>query len=199
MFPLGLNDNIYQTGNVSKDPSIDIFSFFSPRKRRSRSHGKRKNGNIIRKNRQFITLSTLKDLLSNHGLHKMLSRVCSLAVTALRKLSLAADKISFYDPLYKVACIVESYAKHVLNPHIDDDIHHKRHFLKISFINKGIDFINLPSIFKNKNVLKAVPTYFKNQETPIICYKYKNPVRSIIFNYNNIVSDLELDLSTPST
>ena len=26
-FPLGLNDNIYQTGNISKDPNIDIFPY----------------------------------------------------------------------------------------------------------------------------------------------------------------------------
>ena len=26
-FPLGLNDNIYQSGNISKDPSIDSFLY----------------------------------------------------------------------------------------------------------------------------------------------------------------------------
>ena len=45
-FPLGLNDNIYQSGNISKDPSIDIFKIFSIRKRKTRSHGVRKNSNI---------------------------------------------------------------------------------------------------------------------------------------------------------
>ena len=44
-FPLGLNDNIYQSGNISKDPTIDIFSIYSTRNRKSRSHGIRKNGN----------------------------------------------------------------------------------------------------------------------------------------------------------
>jgi len=55
-FPLGLNDNIYQCGNISKDPSIDIFSIFSIRKRKSRSHGIRKNGNIKRKSYKHFSI-----------------------------------------------------------------------------------------------------------------------------------------------
>ena len=43
-FPLGLNEIIYQSGNISKDPSIDIFSVYSNRIRKSRCHGTRKNG-----------------------------------------------------------------------------------------------------------------------------------------------------------
>jgi hypothetical protein len=37
--PLGLNDGIFQQGNISKDPKIDIFSILNIRKRKSRSHG----------------------------------------------------------------------------------------------------------------------------------------------------------------
>ena len=36
--------------------------------------------------------------------------------------------------------------------HIDSEINHKRHFIKIPFINKGIEFIDLPSIFKDRSV-----------------------------------------------
>jgi hypothetical protein len=79
-----------------------------------------------------------------------------------------------------------------LHPHIDKLSDHKRYFLKIQFIDKGIDFINLQSIFRDKNVFDFVPKYFKNTEPPIICYKYKKPVRSIIFNYNKIVADLNI-------
>ena len=32
-------------------------------------------------------------------------------------------------------------------PYIDSEINHIRHFIKIQFVNKGIEFINLPSIF----------------------------------------------------
>ena len=54
----------------------------------------------------------------------------------------------------------------------DSLINHIRHFIKIQFVNKGIELINLPSIFKDKSVLSSTPTYFENKESPIICYKY---------------------------
>ena len=40
----------------------------------------------------------------------------------------------------------------------------------------GIEFINLPSIFKVKSVISSMPTYFENKESPIICYKYNAPI-----------------------
>ena len=48
-FPLGFNDNIYHEGNISKMPDFDVFSVLECKKRKSRSHGERKNGNIKRK------------------------------------------------------------------------------------------------------------------------------------------------------
>ena len=48
-FPLGFNDNIYHEGNISKMPDFDVFSLLEIRKRKSRSHGIRKNGNGKRK------------------------------------------------------------------------------------------------------------------------------------------------------
>ena len=48
-FPLGFNDNIYHEGNISKMPDFDVFSVLECKKRKSRPHGKRKNGNIKRK------------------------------------------------------------------------------------------------------------------------------------------------------
>ena len=62
-FPLGFNDNIYHEGNISKMPDFDVFSVLECKKRKSRSHGKRKNGNIKRKICTEKRLNTsLKDL-----------------------------------------------------------------------------------------------------------------------------------------
>ena len=55
----------------------------------------------------------------------------------------------------------------------DAEINHKRHFIKIPFINKGMDFIDLPSIFQDKSVTSSIPDYFQNSEPSIICHKYK--------------------------
>jgi hypothetical protein len=43
-----------------------------------------------------------------------------------------------------------------------------------------------------KTVELAIPNYFKNTETPIVCYKYNKPTRNTIFNYNTITSDIQI-------
>ena len=58
-----------------------------------------------------------------------------------------------------------------LRPYMDSQINHIRPSIKISFINKGIDFIGLPRIFRDNTVESFIPTYFENKEPPIICYK----------------------------
>ena len=76
---------------------------------------------------------------------------------------------------------------------------HKRHFIKIPFKNKGIDFIDLSSIFPDKSVTSSIPDYFQNSEPPIICYKYNKPIRNIIFNFNELVSDFDIDANPPDS
>ena len=45
-FPLGLNDNIYHEKNIYKMQILIFFLFWNIKKCKSRSHGKRKNGDI---------------------------------------------------------------------------------------------------------------------------------------------------------
>ena len=86
-------------------------------------------------------------------------------------------------------------------PFIDSEINHIRQFIRIQFVNKGIEFINLPSIFKDKSVISSIPTYFEksNKESPIICYKYNKPIRSTVFHYNKLVTELDIENSIPDS
>ena len=43
----------------------------------------------------------------------------------------------------------------------------------------------------------SIPNHFNNSETPIICYKYNKPTRSAEFNFNKIVTDINIDFNTP--
>ena len=97
--------------------------------------------------------------------------------------------------LYDAAILTRCYTQHALRPYIDSEIIYIRHFIKIQFVNKGIEFINLPSIFKDKPVISSIPTYFENKESPIICYKYNKPIRSTVFNYNKLVTELDIENS----
>ena len=100
--------------------------------------------------------------------------------------------------LYEAALLTRCYAQHALRPYFDSEINNIRHFIKIPFINKGIEFIDLPSIFRDNNVILAIPSYFGNTEYPIICYKYNKPIRNTItiLNFNKLVSDLDIETSS---
>ena len=153
-FPLGFNDNIYHQGNISKMPDFDIFFLLDIRWRNRRSRGKRKNGNLKRKhkNKTFRTLTDLWKILKS-GQHHMLSKLSSLSSASFRKLDEEANK--FYDrkrDLYHAALLTQCYTQHVLRPYIDSEMNHIRHFIKIPFINKCIDFIDIHSIFRDNTV-----------------------------------------------
>ena len=62
-----------------------------------------------------------------------------------------------------------------------------------------MEFIDLPSIFQDKFVTSSIPGYFQNSEQIIICYKYNKPMRQAIFNFNKLVSDLDIHANTPSS
>ena len=51
------------------------------------------------------------------------------------------------DDLYEVTIFTRCYIQHALRPYIDSEINNIRHLIKITLINKGIKFIDLPSIF----------------------------------------------------
>ena len=108
-FPLGINDNIYHEGNISKMPDFDLFSLLDIKKRKKRSHGKRKNGNFRRKHKIILNLSELNILLKS-GRHQMVSKLSSLSVSCLRRLDEEANK--FYDrkhDLYEAALLTRCY------------------------------------------------------------------------------------------
>ena len=51
----------------------------------------------------------------------------------------------------------------------------------------------------NWNCLIGPNYYFNNSETPIICFEYNKPIRSTIFNFNKIVTDIDIDSNTPDS
>ena len=183
---------------------FDVFSLLEIRKRKRRSHGKRQKGNDKRKGcatqKSGISLYNLSSKLREHGRYAMLSFLSFLPIPVLRILDIEANR--FYDrnlQMYEVALLTRCYTQHALRPFIDAEINHQRHFIKIPFINKGMDFIDLPSIFQDRSVTSSLPAYFQNSEPPITCYKYNKPIRHTIFNFNKLVSDHDTHDNTPSS
>ena len=104
-----------------------------------------------------------------------------LSVSSLRMLD--EDTNKFYneeDYLYEATLLTRCYTQHALRPYIDSEINNIRHFIKITFINKGIEFMDLPSIFRENTVVSTVPSYFDDTEYPIFCYKYNKLIHNTI-------------------
>ena len=45
-------------------------------------------------------------------------------------------------------------------------------------------------------MISSIPNYFNNSETPIICYKYNKTIRSSIFDFIKIVTDMNIYSNT---
>ena len=117
-----------------------------------------------------------KDLsiaLNIHGRDGLVSSLSSLSISVLRNLE-ANELNDRANKLYKAALLTRCYVQHFLSPYIDSEVNHKRDFIKIPFINKGMEFIDLHSISKDNLVISSIPKYFNNSETPSICYRYNN-------------------------
>ena len=103
----------------------------------------------MQKSCSMLANYTRRDLAAKtdvHGRHCMLSYLSSLPISVFHSLDTEANK--FYDRtnrLYDAALLTRCYTQHALRAVIDSKINHIRHFIKILFINKGMDFIDLPS------------------------------------------------------
>ena len=58
-----------------------------------------------------------------------------------------------------------------------------KNVIKLHFVNKGIDMINISKIVNDKNVKKNVPTQFNKTEQILTVYTLTKTVASKIFNH----------------
>ena len=115
----------------------------------------------------FINLIDSKDQLK--GVHKIKTTLFSICLPKLRELqSLALESTNYvYESAeYRVTAIILDTAQYRLFRPVCSDLlstDAKTHFIKLDFIYKGIDAVNLASILRSKSVTQAVPTYFKEK------------------------------------
>ena len=65
--------------------------------------------------------------------------------------------------------------------------------ISIPFLNKAMDFINLPQIVRSKAAKDSMPSILSDDDIPMIVYSLAQPIRSRILNYKKFVSELNLD------
>ena len=76
-----------------------------------------------------------------------------------------------------------------------------KHFMKIKFLNKAVDTINLPALLRSTSVIDKIPVYFRDKKPPIVSYEYASTASSKIFNFAQALSNLNVleYLSNPQT
>ena len=123
-----------------------------------------------------------------------------MPISVLRSLGLESSGL--YDranKLCKAALLAGCYVQHFLGPYIDSEVSHGRHFIKISIVDKGIEFIDLHSILGDDSVVSSIPNCFNNSEAPVVCYRCNKPIGSTMFNFNGVVDDLDVDANAPAS
>ena len=68
---------------------------------------------------------------------------------------------------------------------------------KFNLSTRGLNSLTYPEI--DKSVISSIPTYYENKESPMICYKYNKPICSTVFNYNKLVTELDIENYIPDS
>ena len=176
-FPPGLNDQIYQQGNISSVRSnINVFSLKPDIRRKRRSHCLRRNGLSRRQQRLNRSLDDLLRIANNNGRHELLHALSSIPVSRLKPILDDADRRSLRDSDWFKLKMIMAFSFNKLFPRIPQ-LPPKSQFIKIKFINQDLDLLNSSNIFRDHRVASKIPQYFENLDPPLICYQYKNIFR----------------------
>ena len=66
-----------------------------------------------------------------------------------------------------------------------------KNLIKLPFVNKGMDMINISKIINDKNVKKSLPTQFNKTEQISTVYTLTKTIRSKIFNQKEFIKTLD--------
>ena len=84
----------------------------------------------------------------------------------LQSLTLESTNYDYESADYRVTAIILDTSQYRLFRSVHSDLlstDAKTHFIKLDFVNKGFDAVNLQSILRSKSVAETVPTYFKEK------------------------------------
>ena len=196
--PYGCNDNVSTIGNLSSPgcQSVRVMNLFNSSQRRKRSHGHRHNNSQIPHN---VSFDSLLELFKNKlGLHHVRTKLYSLPLTKLRYLhekclkNTYSNTYSLENRLNSIILDISYFRLFKPVTATQNDSEH-RSFLKLKYINKGLDMINLVNILHHKKVVSKIPNYFKDQTIPQISYSYTHCIAPKIFNYKSVLKEIDLD------
>ena len=140
------------------------------------------------------------------GVHKINTKLFSISFPqfrGLQELALESTNFDYSSAEHRVTAIILDIANYRLFRPVRSDIlvEKPKHFIKIKFLNKAVDAINLPALLQSTSVIDKIPIYFGDKEPPIVSYEYTSTVASKIFDFAPALSNLNVSeyLSNPQT
>ena len=131
----------------------NIYSLFNKQPRRKRSDGKRHYNK--RASQPDVSMSTLVDLVDMtekpEGVNNTNTKLFSISFPQLRSLqerALETTNFEYSSAEYRVTAIILDIANYRLFRPVGSDVpaEKPKNFMKIKFLNKAVDAINLPAI-----------------------------------------------------
>ena len=142
-------------------------------------------------------MSTIVELVDvtkkPEGVHKINTKLFSISFPQLRclqDLALESPNFDYSSAEYRVIAIILDIANFRLFRPVRSDVlaEKSKHFMKIKFLNKAVDAINLPALLRSTSVTNKIPAYFRDKEPPIVSYEYTSTVASKLFNFSPVLS-----------
>ncbi len=207
LYPYGLNDSLNSTSNnnvETKDGLDKIVGKLFPALPRARARSVRQfhNRNRQRPVNYGIFLQQLGLWCRNDLKNAAFLIRTSLVSMNKRHLKQIADYISdnlanhtnefLYTQWYLMALdIIETKLYKPPIPAVKKSV--PKYKLTIPFVNKALDFINVPSILRSETVKQNTPPRLTDLDIPMVVFSLSKPIRSSLLNYKQFVSQLNLD------
>ena len=87
-------------------------------------------------------------------------------LSSLQEIALESKNTDFSSAEYRVTSIILDISHYRLYKLVKGDVPEEKpkHFMKIKFLHKEIDAINLPQLSRSQSVMDKIPAYFKDKE-----------------------------------
>ena len=199
IYPYGLNDSLNEPLKGVMGDSVGLNYPPLPRKYTRPNNRVFNHSKILRNSETFI--AKLRHLL----VHKIdeAAKLIRVSLANMRKKELKGlagyitnsvldEEMELYSIWFKMTLdIIET--KIYKPPPVKPKRKIPKYRISIPFVNKAMDFINLPQIIRSKEAKDSMPSILNDDDIPMVVYSLSQPIRSRILNYKNFVSELDLD------
>ena len=115
------------------------------------------------------------------GAHNIKTKRFSISfphLCSLQELALKSKNFYYSSAEDGVPAIILKIANYRLFTSVRSDVSMEKpkNFMKIKFLNKSVDAINLPALLRSKSV--TIPVYLRDKEPPVVSCEYTGTVAS---------------------